>query len=133
MNINKNFRTSSGKDAIASLDVENYKVTGTVLIAGTSYEVTGFAVVQGRKVISIKGAPAPYVVIPNDLYDDLDKICKAQYASQQTPLEYAEMMMREMERRYNKVFADGYDNVAIIKARNEWDRWSDEYHKLLKG
>ena len=130
--INKNFRTPTGKNVTADLTIENYKVSGTANINGTAYGVTGFAVVQGKKVLQITGAPAPYLQIHADLYDELNAICKAQFAAQMTPLEIAEGKMREAENKYNKLFAQGWNNVAIIEAREEWNRLSAEYHKLAK-
>ncbi len=130
--INKSFRTPTGKDVTVELTVENYKVNGTATINGATYGVTGFAVVQSKKVLQIKGAPAPYLQIPDALYAELDGICKAQFAAQMTPLEIAESKMREAEAKYNHLWNEGWNNMAIIEAREEWNRLSAEYHKLLK-
>lgn len=131
MNYSEKFQTSTGKSAVAILAVSDAKVSGTVTIDETEYEVTGYHVVNNRKVISIIGAPAPYVVIPNHLYDSILKTCKEQYAAKMTPLQIAEGKTRDAEYKYNRLMRQGYNNVEILAARAEWDRLSAEYHNVL--
>lgn len=130
--INRNFKTSSGKSAVVNLTIENHKVSGTATINGQAYGVSGFATVQGKKVLQIKGASAPYLPIPNDLYNDLNTACKSQFAASMTQAQIVEGEMREAEARYNKLFAQGHNNAEIIKAKAEWDRLSAEYNKIRK-
>lgn len=128
--ITTSFKTSSGKNVTLNLTVENYKVIGNATIDGQDYVVNGYAVVQGRQVLKLTSAPAPYLPIASALYNQIEAACKSQFISQMTPLEIAEGKMREAEVEYHKL-ADRGDNIATIKAMDEWNRLSAEYHRLL--
>ncbi len=128
--ITKTMKTKSGKIVDLNISVENAKVTGIATSNGLEMAINGTATVQGRKVLVLKNAPANYLPIEDALFVEIEKIAKAQYVSQMTPLEIAEGKMREAEVKYNKLANQGWDNIATIKARDEWDRLSGEYHNL---
>lgn len=130
--INSSFKTGSGKNVAVNLVAENAGVTGNATINGQIYSVDGYATVQGKKVLRLTNAPAPYLPIINSLYEQIEAACKAQFNGQLTALQIAEGKMREAESKYNRLFAQGYNNQEIIRARNEWDQASAEYHKLAK-
>ena len=128
--INKSFKGSTGKDITVNLEIENSKISGVANINGTTYSVTGAHVVQSRKCLKIEGAPAPYMPISDALYNEIDTICKAQFAAAMTPKEILEMEVAKAEHKYNKAMRESWNNVAIIEAREEWNRLSAELSKL---
>jgi 1,6-anhydro-N-acetylmuramate kinase len=130
MNINTTFKTSSGKNVSLTLNIENSKITGSAVVNGTSYSVTDIAVVQNRKCLKIQGASAPYMPISDSLYNEINAICKAQFAANMTPRDILEMKVAQAEAKYNKAMSESWNNVAIIEAREEWNRLSRELAKL---
>jgi len=128
--ITKSFKGSTGKNIIVNLEIDNAKVTGYAIINGMSYNVSGTAVIQNRKCLKIEAAPAPYMPIADSLYNEIDAVCKVQYAANMTPKEILETSAWLAEQKYNQAMRDSYGNVAIIEARNEWNRLSAELAKL---
>jgi hypothetical protein len=126
--INTNFKTPSGKAVTVNLTIQNHRVSGSATINGQAYGVNGYATVQGRQILKL--ANAPYLPISGSLYSQIESACKAQFVSQMTPLQIAEGRMAEAQAKYNRLFAQGYDNVAIINARNEWEQATAEYNKI---
>lgn len=128
--INKSFKGSTGKDITVNLEIENSKISGTANINGTSYAVTGAHVIQNRKCLKIEGAAAPYMPIADGLYNEIDAICKAQFAANMTPKEILEMEEAKAEYKYNKAMRESWNNVAIIEAREEWFRLTKELSRM---
>jgi hypothetical protein len=128
--INSTFKGSKGNEIVANIEIENSKVSGTVTTNSNTYKVTGAHVIQSRKCLAIVGAPAPYMPIADGLYNEIDAICKAQYAAAMTPKEILEMEVAKAEAKYNKAMRESWNNVAIIEAREEWNRLSRELSKM---
>jgi len=127
--INKTVTSKSGKKVELTIKIENAKVSGIGKIDdGQELEITGYAIVQGRKCLMISGK-VPYLEIDQQIYNEIDSAAKEQYRSSMTEQQILEGQMREAEGKYNRLFARGYDNVEIIQAREEWDRLSAEYHQ----
>lgn len=128
--INKTITSHTGKKVDLTINIENGKVSGIARAEGQEFGVTGFAVVQNRQCLTLKkGSPAPYLPIDKYLYSEIKQTAKDQYRANMTNEQIAEGEMREAEAKYNRLFAQGYNNVEIIKAREEWDRLSAEYHQ----
>lgn len=127
--INQSYKGSTGKDITINLKIENSKVSGVAIINGMTYSVTGASVIQNRKCLKIEGAPAPYMPIADALYNEIDTICKAQFAANMTPKEILEMEVAKAEHKYNQAVRESWNNVAIIEAREEWNRLSAELRK----
>lgn len=128
--INSTFKGSKGNEITANIEIENSKISGTVTTNGNTYNVTGKHVIQGRKCFAIVGAPAPYMPITDGLYNEIDAICKAQFAASMTPKEKLETEVWLAEQKYNQAMRESWNNVAIIEAREEWNRLSRELSKM---
>lgn len=128
--IGKTFSTTSGKSVTAELAINDAVISGTVTVSGNTYNVTGIANIQNRKCLKIEGASAPYMPIADSLYNEINAICKAQFAANMTPKEILETEVAKAEDKYNKAVRESWNNAAIIEAREEWNRLSEELSKL---
>lgn len=127
--INKTTKNDGGKEITVDLTINVNDVNGTVTVKdGNTYTVTGIAHINGRKCLKINGAPAPYMPAA-ELYNEINAICKAQFANAMTPKEILEMEVAKAEYKYNKAMSESWNNVAIIEAREEWNRLSRELSK----
>ncbi len=127
--INRTITSQTGKKVELTVTIENAKVTGAARVNGKDCKITDYVTIQGRKCLAIKDGPAPYLPIDNALYGEIETTAKNQYRDSMTAEQIAEGELREAEAKYNRLFAQGSDNVAIMTARSEWDRLSSEYHQ----
>ncbi len=131
MIIKKTIISHTGKKVDLVIHIENARITGTATVNGqsTQMQVTGHAIVQGRRCLIIKGGPAPYLPIDNELYEEIQAAAKAQYQDSMADEKILEGRVSAAQAKYERLFAQGYDNAQIIRARDEWDRLSAEYHQ----
>lgn len=128
--ISKTTKNDSGKEITVNLTINVNSVNGTVMVkGGGTYTVTGIAHINGRKCLKINGAPAPYMPAA-ELYNEINAICKAQFAITMTPKDILETEVAKAEYKYNQAMRESWDNEAIIEAYDEWKRLSAELAKL---
>jgi hypothetical protein len=128
--INRTFKSSKGIDITANIEINKSKVSGTVTINGNTYNIKGVHFIQNHKCFSIVGAPFPYMPIADGLYNEIGAICNAQCADMMTTKEKLETKVAMAEYKYNQAMRESWNNMAIIEAREEWNRLSRELSKM---
>jgi hypothetical protein len=111
------YTSAKGNKAMVDIDVKTGQ--GTITAAGTVYTISGIAVIKGETVAVSNGN---YIRLPKDIYNQINDAMKAEYAANMTEREIKDMCFAIAEQKYNKLFAQGADPVAIINARNEMAR-----------
>lgn len=131
--INRQFTTPKGTTIDLVITIDNSLVGGSATFNGAAYPITNYTIVKGRKALALTGGSASFLPIPDSIYAEISAICsehREQRWANRSALEIAEDAMRDAEDEYKRLFSQGYNNVAIIKARDEWDRLSAEYRNL---
>lgn len=128
-NVTKTFTLPSGKSVVVDLTIDKALVRGTATIDGVSYKVLGRSQPRGRKCLNLD-FEISYLPIPHALWDEIEKTCKEQVMARMTPRKVLEGQVEEARIKYQRLFNAGQNNVAIIEARDEWDRLSKELAEL---
>lgn len=127
--ITKTFKTPQGKTVVINLSIEQANITGAATIDGVDYNVTGQATVQGRKCLKLD-AKTPYLPIDNGLYNQIQSVCKQQFAASMSERQILEGKVDAARIKYQRLFDAGNNNVATIQAREEWERLSNELRSM---
>jgi hypothetical protein len=116
--ITKTITTNSGKKVDLTINIENAKVTGIASHNGQTWQVTGFAIVQGRQCLSIKNGPAPYLPIDNSLYGKIESMAKDQFFADTENAAWENVC--KLEAAYRKLIDRSDSNADIIKAQHAY-------------
>jgi hypothetical protein len=125
--IAKTFTSRTGKKIELSINIESVKVSGSALIDGKAATVTGYAVVQNRKCLSIKDGPAPYLPIDDSLYAEIDNTAKAQYRQSMSAEQVAWNNVCAAEATYKRIANYNDSNAEVISAQAAYDKALDEF------
>jgi hypothetical protein len=125
--ITKSIVSATGKKVALTIEINNSKVGGSAVCNGQQWAITGYAVVQGRKVLSIKGGPAPYLPIDNALYTQIDNTARDQYRAGMTAEAKAWERVCGLEALYKNLVARSDSNADIIKAQSSYEQALDEF------
>lgn len=127
--INKSITSNSGKKVDLTINIENAKVTGAAVVSEMhlTMTITGYAVVQGRKVLSVKGGPAPYLPIDNTLYAQIDNTAKEQYRAGMSAEAKSWERVCGLEVAYKKLVDRSDSNAEIINAQSAYEQALNEF------
>lgn len=125
--ITKSIVSATGKKVDLAIEINNSKVGGIAEWNGQQWTITGYAVVQGRKVLSVKGGPAPYLPIDNALYAQIDNTAKEQYRAGMSAEAKAWERVCGLEMAYKKLVDRNDSNADIINAQSAYEQALDEF------
>jgi hypothetical protein len=125
--IAKTFSSRTGKKIELTINVEATKISGLALIDGQQATVTGYAVVQNRKCLSIKDGPAPYLPIDDSLYAEIDNTARDQYYQNMTAEQVAWNRVCAAEATYNRIANHNDSNAEVIIAQTAYNKAFDEF------
>lgn len=125
--ITKSIVSATGKKVDLTVEINNGKVGGIVEWNGQQWAITGYAVVQGRKVLSVKGGPAPYLPIDNALYAQIDSVAKEQYRAGMSAEDKAWERVCGLEANYLRLIDRSDSNADIINAQSAYEQALNEF------
>jgi hypothetical protein len=129
--ITKSIVTTSGKKVDLSIEINDSKVSGLAVCNGQQWAITGYANVQNRKCLSVKGGPAPYLPIDNNLYDQIHNTAKTQYQANMSAEAKSWETVCALEAAYKKLIDRSDSNAEIIQAQAAYEKslsnFSDQY------
>jgi hypothetical protein len=125
--ITKSIVSATGKKVDLNIEINNSKVGGIAKWNDQQWTITGHAVVQGRKVLSVKGGPAPYLPIDNSLYAEIESTAKAQYRANMSAEAKAFQAVCGLEAAYKKLVDRSDSNAAIINAQAAYEQALNEF------
>jgi hypothetical protein len=127
MIIKRTVKNLAGKIVELEIEINNAQVGGTATCDGQKWEIRGYAMVRGRKVLSIKGGPAPYLVIDDRLYAEIDRVAREQYRAQMSAEEKEWEHVCSLELAYKRLIDNSDSNADIIKAKSAYEQALAEF------
>jgi len=110
-----------------TIEIENATLSGVAEWEGNKWSVKGYGVVQGKKVLIIEGGPAPYLLISEQLYEQIHNEAKKQYRAQMSAEQKDWERVCALEAAY-KQSVDKSDSFAeTIKARDAYEQALSEF------
>jgi uncharacterized protein YuzE len=125
--ITKSIVSATAKKVDLIIEINNGKVCGIAKWNEQQWTITNYAVVQGRKVLSVKGGPAPYLLIDNNLYAEIESIAKAQYRANMSAEAKAWETVTKLEAAYKKLVDRSDSSAAIINAQAAYEQAINEF------
>ena len=125
--ITKSIVSATGKKVDLTIEINKSKISGIAEWNGQQWTITDYAVVQGRKVLSIKGGPAPYLPIDNALYAQIDSIAKEQYRAGMSTEAKAWERVCGLEASYKKLVNRSDSNAEIVNAQSAYEQALNEF------
>jgi hypothetical protein len=123
--ITKTITSKTGKQIDLTINIENAKVTGAALHNGQTWQVTGFAIVQGRQCLTIKNGPAPYLPIDKYLYSEIETTAKAQFFANDENAAWENVS--KLETVYRRLVNRNDSNVDVIEAQGAYETALDDF------
>jgi len=110
-----------------NITIENATLSGVAEWEGNKWTIKGYGVVNGKKVLMVKGGPAPYLLIGEQLYNQIHSEMGKQYRARMSAEQKDWEHVCALEAAYKQSVDSSDDFAEVIKARDAYEQALNEF------